>query len=161
MGYFDFAQICLNGHVVNDSAGTYPQYNENFCTECGAETITKCPSCNTHIRGDYHSDAVVIIGGSRYKLPKFCHNCGQPYPWTKMKIEAAQELASEINELTDDERELLAKSIDEIIKDTPKTTVAATRFKKLLAKVGAPIAESFREVLVDIISETAKKSIWG
>jgi hypothetical protein len=78
-----------------------------------------------------------------------------------MKIEAAQELASEINELTDDERELLAKSIDEIIKDTPKTTVAATRFKKLLAKVGSPIAESFREILVDIISETAKKSIWG
>ncbi|MFC1933668.1 DUF2321 domain-containing protein [Chloroflexota bacterium] len=93
-------------------------------------------------------------------LPSFCPDCGKPYPWTEAKIKAAQELADELDELTSEERELLKKSIDDIIRDTPQTTVAVNRFKRLVAKAGKPAADAFRDILVDIVSETIKKSIW-
>ena len=35
-GYYDVAQICTNGHVVNSSASSVPQSNQKYCTECGA-----------------------------------------------------------------------------------------------------------------------------
>lgn len=46
------------------------------------------------------------------------------------------------------------------VRDTPSTTVPATRIKKLIAKAGKGAAESFREILVDVLSETAKKMLW-
>jgi hypothetical protein len=46
------------------------------------------------------------------------------------------------------------------VRDTPKTTVAATRFKKLVLKGGKELAGGFRDILVDIASETAKKILW-
>ncbi len=51
-------------------------------------------------------------------------------------------------------------SLDDIVRDTPKTTVAATRFKRILAKAGTGAGQAFRDILVDVISETAKKMIW-
>ena len=35
------------------------------------------------------------------------------------------------------------------------------RFKKYAAKGGKEIGRSFRDILVEIVSETVKKSIWG
>ena len=47
------------------------------------------------------------------------------------------------------------------MKDSPATRVAATRIKKVVLKVGGPLGESLRSLLVDIASETAKKIILG
>ena len=93
-------------------------------------------------------------------LPSFCPDCGEPYPWTEAKLKAAQELTDLNEDLSPEEREILKKSFDDIIRDTPKTPVAATRFKRLIAKAGPVVAEGFRKILVDIASETAKKIIW-
>ena len=95
-------------------------------------------------------------------LPSFCPDCGKPYPWTEAKLKAAKELADELDNLSLEECELLKKSLDDIIvmEDTPQTPVAATRFKKLVAKAGQVAAQGFRDILVDIASETAKKLIW-
>jgi len=38
--------------------------------------------------------------------------------------------------------------------------VAAIRLKKLFAKAGKGVAEGFKNILVDIVSEAAKKMIW-
>ena len=92
-------------------------------------------------------------------LPIFCPDCGKPYPWTEAKLKAAQELADLLEDLTSEEREILKKSFDDIIIDTPQTPVAATRFKKIAAKAGKIAAEQLRELVVDIASETAKKII--
>lgn len=92
-------------------------------------------------------------------LPIFCHDCGRPYPWTEATVKAAKELADELDKLSLEEREMLKKSIDDIIRDTPQTTVAATRFKKLIIKAGQPAAKAFRDLFVDVASETAKKII--
>ncbi len=94
-------------------------------------------------------------------LPIFCPDCGKPYPWTETALKAAQELSDELENLSPEERDLLKKSIDDIIRDTPQTTVAATRFKRLVAKAGPVAAEGFKKILWDIATEFAKRQIWS
>lgn len=77
--YYDTAQICLNGHVVNTMATSSPQSNQKHCAECGAQTITGCPACTAAIRGHYHMPGV--IGFLDYQKPAYCHNCGNAFPW--------------------------------------------------------------------------------
>ena len=152
---YDVAQICQNGHVANSSSKNLPEFNQKFCERCGSATITNCPDCNSPIRGSYWGS---MSGG--YDVPSFCINCGQPFPWTKSKLQAAHELAEEIDNISDEDRIVLQKSIDELVKDTPSTPVAVTRFKKIMVKVGQTTAGMFREILVDVLSEAAKKALF-
>jgi len=110
------------------------------------------------IRGEYlHNNHSLNLGFTR---PKFCANCGDAYPWTKIAIQTAKELADELDSLTDDEKAILKQSIDGIVKDTPQTKIAATRFAKLMVKGGKEAASIAKEVLVDVMSEVAKKTIF-
>jgi hypothetical protein len=156
--WYDTAQICLNGHSINSMAVSSPQHNQNFCDKCGAKTIQTCPGCETPIKGYYH--VLGVFRPSKFYPSKFCHHCGQPYPWTESTIEAAKEYADELEKLTPEEREKLKKSIDDLVQDTPKTELAASKFKQLVTKAGGSTADIFQKVLVNIISETAKKLIW-
>ena len=70
------------------------------------------------------------------------------------------ELAQEIDNISDEDRIVLQKSIDELAKDTPSTPVAVTRFKKIMVKAGQTTAGMFREILVDVLSEAAKKALF-
>jgi hypothetical protein len=157
--YYDTAQICLNGHVVTSMANSYPQHCQKYCDKCGAETITACLECNVAIRGYYHVPG--FIGFSDYDRPAYCHNCGRPFPWTISGLEAASKLADELENLSDEEKEQLKSSFQDLIMDTPKTVVAETRFKKLLKKAGSDAYEGMKAILIDIVSETVRKSIFG
>ncbi len=157
--WYDTAQICLNGHSINSMAVSSPERNQNFCKECGQKTITDCPFCKTSIPGQYH-DTGSGFAFYRFQIPKFCHNCGKPYPWTESAIEAAKEYADDLENLTLEQREKLKKSINDLVQDTPKTELAASKFKQLVTKAGGSTADIFQKVLVNIISETAKKLIW-
>lgn len=154
---YDIAQICINGHVINDSSAGLPQYNKNFCVKCGAESITKCQECGREIKGYY----VGSISVASYLVPSFCDNCGKPYPWTSSRILAAQDLAKEVEGLSREDRSILKQSIDDIVKDSPNSPVAALRFKKVMVKAGKTAAGMFKDILVEIASEAAKKTIWG
>lgn len=156
---YDVAQICINGHLVNSSSHSMPQFNEKFCKKCGAETITQCPTCKENIRGYYYSPGVVSL--AEESIPSFCHNCGKSYPWTESSLKAAQELADELTELSDEDKNLLKKSLPDLIRETPNTKVAETRFKKVMLKAKKESVDAMRSILVDIISETIKKSIFG
>src|SRR6266851_5508862 len=125
--WYDTAQICLNGHVISQFAVSQPQGSQKFCQSCGAATITNCQNCNTPIRGYYHAGVVGMFG---YSAPGFCHNCGAAYPWTEARVTAAKELSDELDDLSPEEKETLKNSIDDIVRDSPSTTLAATRFKK-------------------------------
>lgn len=156
---YDIAQICINGHVINSRAQSNPERNQKFCDICGEQTITECPQCKNPIRGNYHVPGVLAIG-FEYIPPKFCHNCGKPYTWTEMKLRTAQELADEVENLTPAERDILKLSLDELVRDTPDVQIASLRFKKLMTKAGKDVANAFRDILVDVASETAKKMLW-
>lgn len=51
--------------------------------------------------------------------------------------------------------------IDDLVKDTLGAMLAATRFKKIVSKTSKPVADAFRDILIEIISELTKKLIFG
>jgi len=157
--YYLTAQVCLNGHTITNSLERSPNKAEAYCSICSERTITKCPDCNTQIRGYYYVPGVLDFAQC-YSPPSFCHNCGKPFPWTISRLEAAIELADLQEKLNQQEIESLKQDVQDIIKDTPKATIAATRFKKIMLKIGETAAQGFHDILVDIASETAKKIIW-
>lgn len=75
-------------------------------------------------------------------------------------MDAARELAQFIGELSPEDQAILNQNLDDLVKDTPHTAVAAAKFKSIVAKVGKEAASGFRDILVDVVSETAKKLIW-
>ncbi|MGG3469224.1 DUF2321 domain-containing protein [Neobacillus pocheonensis] len=155
---YQTAQICLNGHVINGNFEGYPIDNQNYCQECGSKTIHECPDCKSNIRGDLDYG----VGYEHLQFaPKHCYNCGSPYPWIKEKLKAAKELADEIEELSEEEREKLKGTIDDLLIEGPRTELAAIRFKKLLPKAKVEIANGLKNIIVDIASEYAKKLLIG
>lgn len=109
--WYDTMQVCLNGHVINDSHHKYPQRNKEFCTKCGQKTITQCPKCSDPIPGKMQ-DTGVFAPGSTPSAPEFCQHCGERFPWTQEKeplsrlrkteetIEELQDLFSKIHRIT-------------------------------------------------------------
>lgn len=156
--WHDVAQICLNGHVINSSAKASPEFSKKFCDRCGALTVTQCGHCNGDIRGTYHMPGVVA--SFHFHAPAFCAGCGAAYPWTETTLQAARDLTNELGGLNEAEKEALSKSLDDLVRDSPQTQVAATRLKRLLPKIGREGAATLRDLLVDIASETAKRMIW-
>ena len=152
---YEAAQICVNGHVITAWTESYPQETSDRCNKCGAETIKECPSCKTIIRGHQHGGGVPL----GETPPPFCHKCGKPYPWMEARIRAAKELA-QLLDGSPDQTKLLEASIDDMVRDTPAATVAAVRFKSMVAKAGKGVADAFRDILVDVLSEAVKKTIW-
>ncbi len=84
-GKYDAYLVCENGHGVNDSYHSNPEFNQPFCTTCGAKTIKNCPNCGSEIEGDYKSN-VVFISGDITPVPDICKNCGKDFPWKSKKI---------------------------------------------------------------------------
>ena len=153
MGYYAQAAICKNGHVETGDISSYS--GGRFCKKCGEEIINSCPNCGTAIQGEYYEPSVICF--LPYIPPSYCHNCGQPYPWTTARIEAAKMLIEDMDELSDEEKKKMSESIDKIISDTPYTEVASNRIKKYLLKAGKETASVFRDILVNIASDAAKK----
>ena len=156
---YDVAQICLNGHVLTEAVAASPALAAKHCTKCGEATVTQCAACSASIRGRYRIPG--LTGLPHPFPPRYCHDCGSPYPWTERALEAAKEEAQELTGLTDEEKNLLAKSLDDVARDTPRTPAAANNVKRLLSKAGPAAAQLFRDVLVQVVSEAAKKRIWG
>jgi hypothetical protein len=157
-GYYQ-RQTCLNGHIISNSVGT-PHGNAHmqpFCGECGAQTIVDCPSCHQPQRGNLRD---VLASGESYP-DSYCWNCGTPYPWTERHLAAATELVAEDDLLSSQEKELLNSTFADMTSENPRTTLAATRFKKLAAKAGKGLGEAIQRTLVDVLSETAKKIMLG
>lgn len=155
MDYIDCSLICENGHMVNDSMRTYPKYNKNFCTKCGSKAISNCPECNSFIEGKEYMEGVIDCFPTT--VPKYCSGCGKPYPWTKAKLEALNEAVDLLDELDENEKNSLKQSALEVSIDNPKTEVGVLKVKKYLSKVGNGMADTVKEIIVQVASETAIK----
>jgi len=157
-GEYRQAQICMNGHVITALYDISPGRRQDFCDRCGEKTIITCPNCESPIRGSYDAPRVVAINS--YHPPAQCGDCGAPFPWTECRLAAARELASDLEQLSPEERGRLIDTLPDLVRD-PMTQVSAGRFKRLAAKAGVEAGGAFRDILVDVASETAKKVIWG
>lgn len=151
---YDTALICMNGHKINGKYHDLPQLNSNFCKKCGAKTINSCSYCRSEICGYYRGGPFA----ANYRVPAYCQNCGKPYPWTEEKLKALKETIDQ-SEISDKEKEEFSKNLPDIISETPRTQTASLKIKNIGAKVGKEIWGVAREILIDIASETAKKSI--
>lgn len=149
---YDFALICQNGHVINEMVNQCPDDNKNYCEICGSKAISKCEACGKDIRGNRPGDI--------YTPPSFCNNCGKVFPWVQSRIEAAIELSLESDNISEDDKETFKESLGVVIRDTPRTALGATKIKKILFKIGNGTSKMIRDLIVSIISETAKKIIW-
>lgn len=157
MDWYDTALVCSNGHVVNPSMKLSPDFNTKFCKKCGAATLSACPGCNTEIQGYYHMENVVSLDVT--SAPSFCHSCGSAYPWTQASLDELKAIASELEGLTDDEKQRLSHGMDDLVRDTPRTESAIMRLKRAAPKLGNEGWDAVKNILRGIATEAVKKSL--
>lgn len=99
------------------------------------------PNCHAPIRG-------LARGGFalRYQIPAFCVAGGTPYPWTEERLRATRELI-ELAEVSADDKRSLQEDLTATTADTPRTTLAVTKIKLFLGKIGPELAGAMREIL--------------
>jgi hypothetical protein len=154
---YDVAQICLNGHIINGAVNRHAYENKDFCEICGQRTTTKCQSCNAPIRGGLATPIQVF---TLDPLPCYCHACGAPYPWQEAAQLAAAKLIQGLEDVAQEDKDQVVAGLDDLMSETPKTELAATRFGKLLSKAksgSAPVVAALRQWSIDYASETTKK----
>jgi len=159
MGYHDVAQICLNGHVITDVYKSSPEFRKAYCPKCGQPTITQCPSCGANIQGQYNDEGFVDV--SVFPAPDYCHNCGKPYPWTEAKLSAISELLKLEEQIQESDIATMQEILPDILAETPKSKVAEAKFKIIMRKVGKATYEAVKDIIIEIASETIKKSLFG
>lgn len=50
MGTFDIVQICLNGHVITEMAGSHPELKNEFCFSAGLTDLNSEISHQPHAK---------------------------------------------------------------------------------------------------------------
>ncbi len=161
---FEVQLVCANGHLLNDWAQAQAAPNAKFCPECGEGTLSRCPECDTPLRGRFLPEGAEREpdGGKRIaRAPRYCHECGSPFPWTAERLLAADELAAQLDDLSDEERRLLRAAFRDILTENPRTEVAALRIKRAAEHAGKGASRILFEVVENLASETAKRLILG
>jgi hypothetical protein len=160
------AIFCLNGHYVellsqplrarSGSELRYlmerasyqdPDKPQVFCTMCGARTLDACPHCSAPILYRFAGDRAA-----------YCSGCGKPFPWTETALAAAKEFADEL-EISDDDKAKLKSTFDDLTVDTPRTELAAHRFKKFTQRIGPAAGDVLTKIIVNVATEAAKKGM--
>ena len=153
----DVAQVCRNGHLVLGSLQRFPQFQKAFCEDCGAATIDQCQKCGWPISGA-GPDAWMADAGP-YRPPRYCGECGTPFPWTETALSAARDYTDDLDELSPDEKASLKGTFNDLTVDTVRTPLAASRFQKFLNKVGPAAGDVLRKIIETVATEAAKKSM--
>jgi hypothetical protein len=76
-------------------------------------------------------------------------------------LAATAELVMEEERLSEEDKQLLTASLTDLVSETPRTTLAATRVKRIAGKVGGAFKAAMYKFAVDCASETAKKIVLG
>ena len=155
MGYFDAACICLNGHLVTDDAQSVGA--SQHCPECGDKTISSCPTCQSEIRGKFHSDHGLIKRSVAVK--SYCYHCGEAYPWTLRKTAGVMELADAIEDLTDNERDSLRDLLPNLIEETPRTPASGFKALAIIQRAGPAARALLRDAIVSVAVDAGKKAM--
>ncbi len=161
-------QICLDGHIITINLDTSPEGATKFCRDCGAQTIDRCPSCDSPFkrrdlrRKRQYDDRRRELRIRRHDTPRlppsYCNECSAPFPWTERKLAAITQ-AVESSELTPEEQQEFQDAAAEVINRTPQAEGAVQKIKKLLTKAGQGLVQATRDILVDVLSEAAKKQL--
>ncbi len=115
-----------------------------------------CPECQAHIRGYFHMESVFTTHTS--PVPKYCINCGKPYPWQTRTIEALTDILKE-GALPAEDVQTFSNALPDVLRDSPKTDSASLKIKRILGKLGKDTYDIAIKVLTDVATEAARKQI--
>lgn len=150
------ATICLNGHVLSK----YDTHSNKFCSICGSTTISYCLSCKRNINGLSNPSGIAVVGKRPYTKPNYCEYCGEPHPWTQTILDNAIELLALDTELDQPTKDIIKTAIPNLLVDTPLTPVAVAKYQTGIEKTGKIIKDGLYNLLVDVASDTAKKTLF-
>src|SRR5699024_5448130 len=136
-----------------------PSKQAKHCQTCGKETVTQCLHCNAAIRGKYNRPNVVTVG-YRYSVPSFCHDCGHPYPCTQTLLDNVVEIVGFDEDIGDADKDIITSTILDIIIETSTRPVSRAKYKKHVNRTKYFVKEGLRNLLIDLVSECVKKSLW-
>lgn len=148
-------KICLNGHQISDRSPLDSETHE-FCEECGAKVIDSCPHCEEIIEGYLSIDGVFDLSSYTSPIPKYCKNCGTPYPWTETALNSLNELI-ELSELNEKDKEALKSSSADLLTENPRSKIAVLKWKT----IGKSLLNLAHDIIVDIASESVVKMMYG
>ena len=143
------AYICENGHEISSNSDAC---TEKFCSKCGAPIISKCPICDSIIRGKSRGDYGFMFD---FSTPAYCSACGKPFPWTNTAIEATVNMLRE-SDLSLDEQQKIIDVLPDAMTETPRTQLASVRFKKFIASAGEFVADGLRQFAISFGCEVFK-----
>ena len=157
---YETAQICEDGHVITIHAKGEPATCRESCPKCGKPTFTACPSCGAFIPGcehDYYTiktncDTDHVVSHfdcctKSYEIPKYCHGCGEPYPWISGYIDEFNLLLEKIDTISDEQKEILKKSFPDLLSDNVHYASSTLEIAPLLSEVGSIAAGAFQTLL--------------
>lgn len=144
-----YPQICKNGHLDKIVDG-FTKPTRPFCSQCGEQILSNCPNCCHYITTLISDDI---------KVPNYCFNCGNAFPWTQNLIDNAVEIISLDEELSENQKEIIKNAIPDLIIESSSTPVAQAKYKKYMSRAAEYVQEGTRNLLIDVVSETVKKSI--
>lgn len=160
---YGVAQICVNGHIINSKCNDL-EIKEPYCNQCSEMVINKCENCKTEIKGsEREADAIdppYRYSTAQYFKPLYCSYCGKPFPWTEPINLKVNEIILSAKNLNNIEQEELKNSINELVINN-NTENASYKFKDHISKAGTDIGKALKDILIEVVSETVKKSIWG
>jgi hypothetical protein len=77
------------------------------------------------------------------------------------KLRAVSALADELENVNDADRARIKESFSEIARDSPGTSLAVIRLKKLLGTATDAVGRALWRAAIDIATEAAKKGLLG
>jgi hypothetical protein len=152
---------CLNGHYIGQKSSIprartslevqrYLDRGEDpepslpaFCPTCGAKNINKCQSCKAPI--EYYRETNMYCGG-----------CGKAFPWTEAALRSAKEFTDELQELSTEQKQILKQTFDDLVVDTPRTSLAASRFKRIVDTLAPAAKDILTKIVVEVATQAAK-----
>ena len=158
MGITHVAQVCLNGHLINETYDQHTGSADNYCFQCGAKTITACPNCNTPLRGYYEVEDLVVLG-QETQVESYCYHCGSPYPWTEKALTNAKLIIQEESSIPKEQRDALIESLPDVIAETPGTSLASVRINKFFANASEFTRDAFKQFVIEFGCELLLKLI--
>jgi hypothetical protein len=120
-----------------------------FCADCRAKTMSTCQGCCAYIQ---YKDSRV------HYVPNYCTECGEPFPWTTTAIQTVSEYTDELD-LNEEDKATLKAAYPELTRDTAKTELAISRFKKVYAKIAPAGAAVIRGTIQAVLTDYAKHKL--
>jgi hypothetical protein len=93
--------------------------------------------------------------------PSYCVECANPFPWTVTALEAAKEYTDELDALTVEDKAALKESFADLTVDTPRTPLAASRYKRIVSKLAPFARETLQKIIVEVVTNGANKIMGG